>query len=109
MSQKFNHHHIPWFVCFHDTVLLDPIPRDMTPGGVAIPETADMGPQQARVVACGPGWPTDQGTRIAMDVEPGDLVYLTLTAAPHKITMEGRSYLVTRMRDLIGKVGESTT
>ena len=95
----------PAFTPFHDTLLLDPIPRGETAGGVALPETADMGPQQARVVARGPGWPTDAGGRIAMDVEEGDIVWLTLAAQPHRINLDGKWYLITRMRDLIGKVG----
>jgi len=97
----------PNFICFHDTVLVEPIPRNTTAGGVHLPETADMGPQQARVIACGPGWPTEHGTRIAMDVVVGDLIWLTLTAQPHKIVLDGKTYVITRMRDLIGKVGAS--
>jgi co-chaperonin GroES (HSP10) len=93
------------FQPFNDTVLLQPIPRGMTEGGVVLPENADMGPQKAYVVAVGPGWPTEDGAgRIPMDVAVGDTVYLTLTSAPHKIKLAEGEFLITRMRDMIGKV-----
>jgi co-chaperonin GroES (HSP10) len=97
----------PNFKPFMDCVLLQPIPRGMTTGGVALPENADVGPQRAFVVAVGPGWPTDDGQgRIPMEVEVGDVVYLLL--APGKlacdVTLEGHKYVLACMRDLIGKV-----
>lgn len=98
------------FEPFNDTVLLQPIPRGTTEGGVVLPESAEasMGPQKAYVVAVGPGWPTDDGkNRIPMDVAVGDTVYLTLSAAPHKIRIAEGEFLITRMRDMIGKVKQN--
>ena len=93
------------FKPFLDTVLLEPIPRGQTAGGVIIPEKADMGPQLARVVAVGPGWPTDDGCeRMPMEVDVGDLVYCTFSAQPHQIKLDGKTYVIVRMRDMIGKV-----
>jgi len=98
----------PAFIPFHDSVLLEVLPRDTTAGGIHIPKTAaaSLGPQQARVVRLGPGWPTEQGTRIAMDVAEGDIVYLAMSAGAMvlKMTLEGKEYLLVRMRDLLGKL-----
>jgi len=43
-------------------------------GGIYIPDTAKEKPQEGNVVAVGPGRLTDEGKRIAMDVEVGDVV-----------------------------------
>ena len=43
-------------------------------GGIYIPDTAKEKPQEGTVIAVGPGRLTDEGKRIAMDVEAGDVV-----------------------------------
>jgi len=43
-------------------------------GGIYIPDTAKEKPQEGTVIAVGPGRLTDEGKRIAMDVEVGDVV-----------------------------------
>ena len=48
-------------------------------GGIIIPDTAKEKPQQAEVVATGPGRLTDDGKRIALEVKAGELVSVCYT------------------------------
>ena len=45
-------------------------------GGIIIPDTAKEKPQEAEVVAVGPGKLDDSGKRTPMDVEAGDRVLI---------------------------------
>jgi chaperonin GroES len=45
-------------------------------GGIIIPDTAKEKPQEAEVVAVGPGKIQDDGSRAAMDVAVGDTVLI---------------------------------
>ena len=45
-----------------------------TASGLVIPETAKEKPQEARVVAVGPGRVDEKGNRIPVDIKEGDVV-----------------------------------
>jgi chaperonin GroES len=45
-------------------------------GGIIIPDTAKEKPQEAEVIAVGPGKLNDDGNRSPMDVEKGDRVLI---------------------------------
>ncbi|HRC84677.1 MAG TPA: co-chaperone GroES [Thermoanaerobaculia bacterium] len=45
-------------------------------GGIIIPDTAKEKPQEAEVIAVGPGKLNDDGSRSAMDVKVGDRVLI---------------------------------
>ena len=45
-----------------------------SPGGIYIPDTAKEKPQEGKVVAVGPGKLTDDGKRLPVEVEVGDVV-----------------------------------
>lgn len=58
-----------------DRVVVKPSPKeDVTKSGIVIPDTAKEKPQEGKVIAAGPGRMTEDGKRIAMDVEVGDIV-----------------------------------
>jgi chaperonin GroES len=50
--------------------------RDEVRGGIIIPDTAKEKPQEAEVVAVGPGRLNDDGDRLAMTVKVGDQVLI---------------------------------
>lgn len=87
-----------------DFVLLQEVPRGETAGGIALPETADMGPPQAKVVAVGPGRISEDGALIPMTVKPGDLVMVA--TSPHsfnaRLDFDGKPYGLIRQRDVVG-------
>jgi chaperonin GroES len=76
--------------------------ESMTSGGIYIPDTAKEKPQAGTIVAVGPGKLTDDGKRIAMEVEVGDsVVYSKYSGTEYK---EGDiEYLVLREDDILFK------
>ena len=51
--------------------------EEKTKSGIYLPDTAKEKPQEGKVIAVGPGRMTDEGKRIAPDVEVGDIVLYT--------------------------------
>lgn len=74
----------------------------MSAGGIYIPDTAKEKPQEGTVVAIGPGKINDDGKRIPMDVEVGDIVvYSKYGGTEYK---EGETeYMVLRDDDVLFK------
>ena len=61
----------------HDRVVVKRIEQKETVrGGIIIPDTAKEKPQEAEVVAVGPGKVNDDGKRSPMDVKKGDRVLI---------------------------------
>ncbi len=61
----------------HDRVLVKRIEeQEQVRGGIIIPDTAKEKPQEAEVVAVGPGKLQDDGKRQPMDVSAGDRVLI---------------------------------
>ena len=48
--------------------------EEKTASGIIIPDTAKEKPQEGKVVAVGPGKLTDDGKRLPVEVEVGDVV-----------------------------------
>jgi chaperonin GroES len=58
-----------------DRLVVKPIQKkEVTKGGIFLPDTAKEKPQEGEIIAVGPGRMTDEGKRIAMDVKVGDRV-----------------------------------
>ena len=58
-----------------DRVVVKPTARDeISAGGIVLPDTAKEKPQKGTVVAVGLGRKDDDGDRISVDVEVGDIV-----------------------------------
>ncbi len=57
-------------------IVVEPNEEDaqVTAGGIYIPDTAKEKPQEGTVVAAGPGKMSDDGKRIPMEIEVGDVV-----------------------------------
>ncbi len=61
----------------HDRVLVKRIEaQEEVRGGIIIPDTAKEKPQEAEVVAVGPGKLNDEGKRTALEVKAGDRVLI---------------------------------
>ncbi len=74
--------------------------EQISSGGIYIPDTAKEKPQEGTVVAVGPGRLTDEGNRVPMDVQVGDMVvYSKYSGTEYK---EGDvEYLVLREDDIL--------
>ena len=85
-------------------IVVEPIEDDkqMSAGGIYIPDTAKEKPQDGKVVAVGPGKMTDDGKRIPMELSVGDtVVYSKYGGTEFK---DGdKEYLILREDDVLLK------
>ncbi len=73
-----------------------------TPSGLVIPDTAKEKPQLGEVLAVGPGAFQD-GERVPMDVEVGDIVVYSKYGGT-EVKFEGEDYLILSARDLLAVI-----
>jgi chaperonin GroES len=78
--------------------------EEMTRGGILLPDTAKEKPQEAEVVAVGPGKILDNGTRIAPEVKVGDRVVFAKYSGT-EVKVDGDEYLIMRESDILAVKG----
>ncbi len=71
--------------------------------GLVIPDTAKEKPQQAEVVAVGPGRVDEKGARVPMDVQVGDRI-LYAKYSGNDIKLDQTEYLVLSEKDILAKI-----
>jgi chaperonin GroES len=71
-------------------------------GGIIIPDTAKEKPQEAEVVAVGPGR-LENGERIALELKEGDKVLIGKYSGT-EVKLEGEEYLIMREEDVLAVV-----
>ncbi|MGX6968763.1 co-chaperone GroES [Corynebacterium kroppenstedtii] len=74
-----------------------------TASGLVIPDTAKEKPQEATVVAVGPGRTDENGDRVPMDVAEGDVVIFSKYGGT-EIKYAGEEYLILSQRDVLAVV-----
>ncbi len=72
-------------------------------GGIIIPDTAKEKPQEADVIAVGPGKLNDDGSRQPIDVEVGDRV-LVGKYSGSEIKLDGEEHVILRADEILGVV-----
>ena len=72
-------------------------------GGIIIPDTAKEKPQEAEVVAVGPGKLDDKGSRVAPDVKVGDRV-LVGKYSGSEIKLDGDDLVILREDEILGVI-----
>ena len=72
-------------------------------GGIIIPDTAKEKPQEAEVVAVGPG-KMDDGKRVALEVKKGDKILIGKYSGT-EVKIEGEEFLIMREEDVLAIVG----
>jgi len=88
-----------------DRVVLEPTEREeMTPSGILLPDTAKEKPQEARVIAVGPGKLLESGERAAMDLKEGDRVLFSKYSGT-EFRLEDKDYLIMSERDVLAVLG----
>ncbi len=78
--------------------------QEQVQGGIIIPDSAKEKPQEAEVVAVGPGKLQENGTRNPMDVSVGDKV-LVGKYSGSDIKIDGIDYVVLREDEVLAIVG----
>ena len=72
-------------------------------GGIIIPDTAKEKPQEAEVVAVGPG-KMDDGSRVTPELKKGDKVLIGKYSGT-EVKIEGEEFLIMREEDVLAIVG----
>jgi chaperonin GroES len=78
--------------------------EEKTAGGIVLPDTAKEKPQQAEVLAVGPGRVDDKGTRVAPEVKVGDKVLFAKYSGT-EVKIEGVEYIILAERDILAIIG----
>ncbi len=76
--------------------------EEKTKSGIVLPGSAQEKPQQAEVVAVGPGGMVD-GKEIAMSVKKGDQVIYSRYAGTD-VKLDGEEYVIVRQGDILAVV-----
>ncbi|MFH1995461.1 MAG: co-chaperone GroES [Candidatus Omnitrophota bacterium] len=77
--------------------------KDVTKGGIVLPDTAKEKPQEAEVVAVGKGRVSDDGKVIAPEVKSGDKIIFGKYSGT-EVTVDGTEYLILKEEDILGIV-----
>ena len=76
--------------------------EETTKSGIVLPGTAQEKPQQAEVVAVGPGGMVD-GKEVAMSVKKGEQVIYSRYAGTD-VKLDGEEYVIVRQNDILAVV-----
>ena len=75
--------------------------KEITKGGIIIPDSAKEKPREGEVVAVGKGKIRDDGTHRKLDVTEGDRVLFGQFAGT-EVTLDGTEHVIMREDDVLG-------
>ena len=75
--------------------------EEVVKGGIIIPDTAKEKPQQADIIAVGPGKRSDSGDLIKPEVKPGQRILLGKYSGT-EVEIEGEEDVILREEDVLG-------
>jgi chaperonin GroES len=88
----------------HDRVVVKRMEQEeQVRGGIIIPDTAKEKPQEAEVIAVGPGKFDEDGERMPMDVKKGDRVLIGKYSGS-EIKIEDEDYVIVREDEILAVV-----
>jgi len=88
----------------HDRVLVKRLEQEeQIRGGIIIPDTAKEKPQEAQVIAVGPGKLNDEGKRAPMDVKAGDRILMGKYSGS-EIKLDDDEYIILREDEILAVV-----
>lgn len=77
--------------------------EEKTRGGIVLPDTAKEKPQEAEVVAVGPGKLLEDGKRAPIDLKAGDHILFAKYSGT-EVKVEGEEFLVISEKDILAAV-----
>lgn len=80
-------------------------PRDVTAGGIVLPETAQEKPQEGRVIAVGSGRLLENGQRLPISVQPGQRI-LFAKYAGQEVQVGNEEFIIVREDDILAILEE---
>ncbi len=95
------------FTPLHDRVLVKRIDaEEKTAGGIIIPDTAKEKPQQGEVIAVGPGTRYEDGTRVPLDLKPGERILFGKWSGT-EVKINGEELLIMKESDILGVLDDA--
>ncbi|PKM77385.1 MAG: co-chaperone GroES [Firmicutes bacterium HGW-Firmicutes-15] len=79
------------------------VAEEKTKSGLFVPDTAKEKPQEAEIMAVGPGSLNDKGERVAIDVVVGDKIIFSKYGGM-EIKLDGETFLILTERDILAKI-----
>jgi len=76
---------------------------EKTKGGIIIPDTAKVKPEQGKIVAVGKGKANDDGKLIPVGVKVGDTILFGKYSGS-EVELDGEEHLIMREEDILGVV-----
>ncbi len=87
-----------------DRIVVKPVEAEsVSAGGIFLPDSAKERPQQAIVLAVGPGKTLDNGTTVPVEVKQGDKVVYSKYGGT-EIKIDGEEVVILRQDDILGIV-----
>ncbi len=77
--------------------------KDVTKGGIVLPDSAQEKPQEAEVIAVGKGKVTTEGKVVAPEVKAGDKILFGKYSGT-EIKVDGNEYLILKEEDILAIV-----
>ena len=84
----------------HDRIIVQRLEESERTGAIIIPDSAKEKPQQGKVLAAGLGKITDDGTRLPLDVKPGDTILFGKYGG-QEVRVDGVDYLIMKEDDVL--------
>ena len=84
----------------HDRIIVQRLEESQSAGAIVIPDSAKEKPQQGKVLAAGLGKSTDDGTRLSLDVKPGDTILFGKYSG-QEVSVDGVDYLIMKEDDVL--------
>ncbi len=75
--------------------------KEVTKGGIVLPDTAKEKPQEGKVVAVGKGKPADNSHIIPLEVKVGDRILFGKYSGSEITTSEGQELLIMKEEDVL--------
>ncbi|MDQ0300426.1 chaperonin GroES [Salibacterium salarium] len=88
-----------------DRIIIEQVQtEEKTKSGIVLPDSAQEKPQEGKVIAVGNGRVTDNGERVALEVNEGETVIFSKYAGT-EVKFEGNEYLILRESDVLAVIG----
>jgi len=88
-----------------DRVIIELVEQEeKTASGIVLPDSAKEKPQEGKVIAVGSGRVTDNGEKVALEVEEGNTIIFSKFAGT-ELKYEGKEYLILRENDILAVIG----
>jgi chaperonin GroES len=84
----------------HDRIIVQRLEDAQRIGAIVIPDSAKEKPLQGKVLAAGLGKSKDDGTRLPLDVKPGDTILFGKYAG-QEVSVDGVDYLIMKEDDVL--------